>query len=216
MLSTKKSHHNILDEKLPIFSSVLLFGFYMVFEGSLQQALHRFVTFKRIFFVLKSRNAGCWCLSKKMDEQCVAIKIVAMQLFYKLIIFDSKCSSKFKQQLHESHISAFIFHTWAIRLDCDRVFWGGDCEVQFYTWKRPEWPFIDELMWKVWVGDDCLRRFLLSPYTHTHFAHTVLGSCFSKSGHIGRQCEGNRSPSTALQCCFIMFAEVQLNIFCRR
>lgn len=122
MLSTKKSHHNILDEKLPIFSSVLLFGFYMVFEGSLQQALHRFVTFKRIFFVSKSRNAGCWCLSKKMDEQCVAIKIVAMQLFYKLIIFDSKCSSKFKQQLHESHISAFIFHTWAIRLDCDRVF----------------------------------------------------------------------------------------------
>lgn len=111
MLSTKKSHHNILDEKLPIFSSVLFFGFYMVFEGSLQQALHRFVTFKRIFFVLKSRNAGCWCLSKKMDEQCVAIKIVAMQLFYKLIIFDSKCSSKFKQQLHESHISAFIFHT---------------------------------------------------------------------------------------------------------
>lgn len=85
--------------------------FYMVFEGSLQLALHRLVTFKRIFFVLKSRNAGCWCLSKKMDEQCVAIKIVAMQLFYKLIIFDSKCSSKFKQQLHESHISAFIFHT---------------------------------------------------------------------------------------------------------
>lgn len=78
MLSTKKSHHNFWDEKLPIFSSVLLFGFYMVFEGSLQQALHR-VTFKRILRILKSRNAGCWLLSKNMDEQCVAIKIVAMQ-----------------------------------------------------------------------------------------------------------------------------------------
>lgn len=214
MLSTKKSHHNIWDEKLPIFSSVLLFGFYMVFEGSLQQALHRFVTFKRIFLILKSRNAGCWLLSKNMDEQCVAIKIVAMQFSTKsLFLFPTVLVN-----LNNSFVKAISLHLFFTLEQSGLIvigfFW--DCEVQFYTWKRPEWPFIDELMWKVWVGDDCLRRFLFSPDTHTHFAHTVLRSCFSKSGHIGWQCEGNRSPSTALQCCFIMFAEVQLNIFCRR
>lgn len=118
-------------------------------------------------------------------------------------------------KVHKSPISAFIFFTLEQSGLIVIRFFEGIVKYNCTHEKKPEWPLTDELMWKVWVGDDCLRRFLFSPCTHIHFAHTVLGSCSSKSGHIGCQCEGNRSPSTALQYCFIKFAEVQFNMFCR-
>lgn len=138
----------LMEKLLP----VILFGLYVVFKGRLQECLPHLEE-STSYLGAKTLGGGG---RKKWKSNVLQLKS--------------------QQQLYVSQISAFIFHTWVIRDDCDFFFFGLWSIILHKRMNIVKVTFHRRVNAMVWVGDDCLRRLLFSSYAHIPFAHAILAS----------------------------------------